>query len=154
MKILILGAGNLLLSDEGFGIHFIRHLEENYKLPDNVELFDAGTMGIMVTHKIEEAECVYIIDVIAADGKPGTCLRYSKEDFMLKRIPVKMSPHQIGIQEMLLVSEMRGHCPKQIYLLGVIAESTEPGDNLSSTLQQSLARMAKDLANELGGTAL
>jgi len=154
MKILILGAGNLLLSDEGFGVHFIRHLEKNYKLPGNVELFDAGTMGIMVTHKIEEADRVYIIDVINADGKPGTCLRYSKEDFMLKQIPVKMSPHQIGIQEMLLVSEMRGHCPKQLYLLGVIPESTGPGNELSSVLQKSLVHLAKDLVNELGGTAL
>jgi len=119
MKTLVLGAGNLLLSDEGFGIHFIRHLEKNYRFPEAVELFDAGTMGIMVTHKIEEVDRLYIIDVITADGKPGTCFRYSKEDFMLKRIPAKMSPHQIGIQEMLLISEIRGRCPEQVYLLGV-----------------------------------
>ncbi len=154
MKILILGAGNLLLSDEGFGVHFIRHLEKNYRLPENVELFDAGTMGIMATHKIEEADRVYIIDAIAADGKPGTCLRYNRDDFMLKRLPLKMSPHQMGIQEMLLVSEMRGHCPEQVYLLGVIPASTDPGDKLSPALQQSLIRMAKDLVNELGGTEL
>jgi hydrogenase maturation protease len=152
MKILILGAGNLLLSDEGFGVHFIRHLEKSYQLPENVELFDAGTMGIMVTYKIEESDRVYIVDVVQAEGEPGTCLRYSKEDFMLKRIPVKMSPHQIGIQEMLLVSEMRGRCPDQIFLLGVIPASTGPGDKLSTTLQKSLIEMAEKLVVELCGT--
>lgn len=151
MKILILGAGNLLLSDEGFGVHFIRHLENNYQLPENVELFDAGTMGIMVTHKIEEADRAYIVDVIAVDGVPGTCIRYNKEDFMLKRMPVKMSPHQMGIQEMLLVSEMRDRCPDQIFLLGVIPASTEPGDKLSPALQKSLVEMAEKLVTELRG---
>ena len=112
MKTLILGAGNLLLSDEGFGVHFIRHLQEHYTLPPEVELFDAGTLGLMAGHKLEEADRVYIVDVIAAPGEPGACVRYSKEDFLLKRIPLKLSPHQIGVQEMLLVSSLRGRCPE------------------------------------------
>ena len=56
MKTLILGAGNLLLSDEGFGVHFIRHLQKHYILPPEVELFDAGTLGLMAGHKLEEAD--------------------------------------------------------------------------------------------------
>ena len=149
MRILIFGAGNLLLSDEGFGVHFVRHLEENYLFPDEVELFDAGTMGIMVTHKLEEAERVYIIDVIAAEGEPGEVRRYGKDDFMLKRIPMKMSPHQIGVQEMLLISELRGRCPEEVFLLGVIPASYEPGNELSPLLRQTLQELAGALVTEL-----
>ncbi len=149
MKILILGAGNLLLSDEGFGVHVIRYLEQHYAFPDSVELFDAGTMGIMATHKIEESELVYIVDVVAVDGEPGTVLRYGKEDFMLNRIPVKLSPHQAGVQEMLLVSEMRGRCPDDIFLLGVIPVSTEPGSALSPLLEKRLGDIADALVIEL-----
>ena len=149
MKILILGAGNLLLTDEGFGVHCVRYLEQNYVFPDSVELFDAGTMGIMATHKIEESELVYIVDVVAVDREPGTVLRYGKEDFMLNRIPVKLSPHQAGVQEMLLVSEMRGSCPAEIYLLGVIPVSTEPGDTLSPLLEMRLREVADALVAEL-----
>ncbi|MDD4870289.1 MAG: HyaD/HybD family hydrogenase maturation endopeptidase [Kiritimatiellae bacterium] len=149
MKILILGAGNLLLSDEGFGVHFIRYLENNYQFPDNVELCDAGTSGIMITHKLEEAELVYIVDVIKAKGEPGTLLRYDKKDIMLKQIPLKMSPHQIGIQEMLLVSEMRGHCPDKVFLLGVIPASTVPGNELSPVLEETLIKLAEKLVSEL-----
>ena len=63
MKTLIFGAGNLLLSDEGFGVHCIRHLEENYMFPDNVELYDGGTLGIMVMHKFEEAERIKVLEL-------------------------------------------------------------------------------------------
>lgn len=149
MKILIFGAGNLLLSDEGFGVHFIRYLERHYTFPASVELFDAGTMGLLAVHKIEESDLVYIVDVVAVDGEPGTVVRYGKEDFMLNRIPVKLSPHQAGVQEMLLVSEMRGHCPDEIYLLGVIPVSTEPGSELSPLLEQRCAEVADALVIEL-----
>ena len=149
MRILIFGAGNLLLSDEGFGVHFVRYLEDNYTFPEGVELFDGGTLGIMVTHKFEEADRVYIIDTVAAAGAPGDILRYERDDFMLKRIPMKMSPHQIGIQEMLLISEMRGKCPERITLWGVIPDTLEPGSELSWLLKDRLVYLAAKLLREL-----
>ncbi len=154
MKILVFGAGNLLLSDEGFGVHFVRHLEETYRFDDNVELFDAGTMGIMVTHKLEEADRVYIVDVIAAEGEPGEVRRYAKDDFMLKRIPMKMSPHQIGVQEMLLISELRDQCPDEVFLLGVIPASYDPGNELSPVLRRTLIDLAEALVAELRSLGL
>ena len=153
MKTLILGAGNLLLSDEGFGVHFIRYLEKHYTLHADVELFDAGTLGLMIGHKLEDADRVYIVDVVAAPGTPGTCIRYTKEDFLLQRIPIKLSPHQIGVQEMLLVSSLRGRCPEEIYLLGIIPCSLEPGTELSPLLQQRLPELAAQLVSELSAAA-
>jgi hydrogenase maturation protease len=149
MKTLILGAGNLLLSDEGFGVHFIRYLERYCSLPPDVELLDAGTLGLMVGHKLEEATRVYIIDVVAAPGKPGTCIRYAKSDFLLNCLPIKLSPHQVGVQEMLLVSQLRGCCPAEICLLGVLPASLEPGTELSPLLQQRLPEIASQLLEEL-----
>ncbi len=179
MKTLILGAGNLLLSDEGFGVHFIRYLERHCTpmkagravasgpsetvsatrgalgtarpttLPPDVELFDAGTLGLMVGHKLEEADRVYIVDTVAAPGPPGTCIRYAKEDFLLQRIPIKLSPHQVGVQEMLQVSMLRGRCPEEIYLLGIIPGSLEPGTELSPILQRRLPELAAQLISEL-----
>jgi hydrogenase maturation protease len=149
MKTLILGAGNLLLSDEGFGVHFVRYLQSHHSLPPDVELLDAGTLGLMVGHKLEEADRVYIVDAVAALGAPGTCIRYAKEDFLLHRIPIKLSPHQVGVQEMLQVSQMRGRCPEEIYLLGIIPFSLEPGTELSPMLQRRLSELAAQLVSEL-----
>jgi hydrogenase maturation protease len=149
MKTLILGAGNLLLSDEGFGVHFIRYLAKHCTLPPGVELFDAGTLGLMVGHKLEEADRVYLVDTVAAPGDPGTCIRYAKEDFLLQRIPIKLSPHQVGVQEMLQVSMLRGRCPEEIYLLGIVPCSLEPGTELSPLVQQRLPELAAQLVAEL-----
>lgn len=149
MKTLIFGAGNLLLSDEGFGVHFINHLQRHYAFPPDVELYDGGTLGIMVSHMLEDADRVYLVDVIEAEGVPGEIRRYDKEDFMLDRLPVKLSPHQIGIQEVLALSEIRGRCPEAITLFGVIPASYEAGAELSPTLSPKVGELAELLVAEL-----
>jgi hydrogenase maturation protease len=149
-RTLILGAGNLLLSDEGFGVHFIRHLQANCQIPENVDLLDAGTLGVLVAHRLEDAERVYIIDTIDIDAPPGTCRRYTKEEFVLGRMPVKLSPHQAGVQEMLLISELRGRCPADVFLWGIVPGSLAPGTALSPELAARLPRLAQELLLELG----
>jgi len=149
MKTLIFGAGNLLLSDEGFGVHFIKYLQENYLFTDDVELYDGGTLGIMVTHWLEEADRVFLVDVVEAKGEPGAIFRYEKDDFMLGRLPVKLSPHQIGIQEVLALSELRGRCPEQVTLFGVIPESYEAGVELSPLVAAKLPGLAELVVAEI-----
>ena len=149
MKTLIFGAGNLILSDEGFGVHCVRYLEERYDFPEEVELYDGGTLGIMVSHKFEESERVYLVDTLDVVGQAGEIRRYDKADVMLNRLPVKLSPHQIGILEMLTVCEMRDRCPESISIIGVIPGSLEPGDRLSPPLADALEEVALMLVDEL-----
>ena len=149
MKILIFGAGNLILSDEGFGVHFVNYLEERYLVPENVELYDGGTLGIMVTHKFEEADKVFLVDIVDAPGEPGTIHRYTRDEIMLNRIPVKLSPHQIGIQEMLYISELRGACPQDLTFYGIVPASLEPGNELSPAVKAGLAEVMRLVAEEL-----
>ena len=149
MKTLIFGAGNLLLTDEGFGVHFINYLQQHYRFPEDVELYDGGTLGIMVTHMLEDADHVYLVDVVDTPGEPGDIYRYEKDDFMLGKLPIKMSPHQIGIQEVLSLSELRDRCPEKISLFGVIPKSYEAGVELSPLLAEKLPELAKLVVGEL-----
>ncbi|MEI7816028.1 MAG: HyaD/HybD family hydrogenase maturation endopeptidase [Desulfuromonadales bacterium] len=149
MKTLIFGAGNLLLTDEGFGVHFIQYMQKNYNFPDDVELYDGGTLGIMVCHMLEDADHVFLVDVIDTKGNPGEIFRYEKEDFMLGKLPIKMSPHQIGIQEVLALSELRDRCPKKVSLFGVIPQSYEAGVELSPLLAEKLPVLAELVVWEL-----
>ena len=151
MKILIFGAGNLILSDEGFGVHFVKYMEDNFNLPDNVELYDGGTLGIMVTHKFEEADKVFLVDIVDTAGEPGEIRCYNKDDIMLSKLPVKLSPHQIGIQEMLFISELRGAAPPELTFYGIIPSSLEPGNELTPPLQKGLAKIAGMICEELLG---
>lgn len=149
MKTLIFGAGNLLLTDEGFGVHFIRYLQQQYRFPEDVELYDGGTLGIMVCHMLEEADHVYLVDVIDAKGEPGDIYRYEKADFMLGTLPIKMSPHQIGIQEVLALSDLRDRCPEKISLFGIIPQSYDAGVELSPLLAEKLPGLAELVVDEL-----
>jgi hydrogenase maturation protease len=149
MKTLIFGAGNLLLTDEGFGVHFINYLQRHYCFPEEVELYDGGTLGIMVTHMLEDADHVYLVDVIEAKGEPGEIYRYEKEDFMLGKLPIKMSPHQIGIQEVLTLSDLRERCPDKVSLFGVIPQSYDAGVELSPLLADKLPGLAELVVGEL-----
>jgi len=149
MRILIFGAGNLIFSDEGFGVHLIRYLQAHYTFPANVELYDGGTLGIMAAHKFDDADCVLMVDVVAVAGEPGTILRYDKEDILLKRLPTKLSPHQIGVQEMLTLAEMRDCCPARVTLFGIIPECYDTSTELSAVLRTRLPVMAEQLGAEL-----
>ena len=149
MKILIFGAGNLLLSDEGFGVHLVKYLADNYRFDEAVELYDGGTLGFMASHKLEEADRVYMVDVITTPGEPGALFRFEKDAFIGRRIPIKMSPHQLGIQEMLLLSEIRGRCPEQVTLFGVVPKSYEAGLDLSPELAVRLPQLATMIQQEL-----
>lgn len=151
MRILVFGAGNLIFADEGFGVHLIRYLQEHYTFPANVELYDGGTIGIMAAHKFDDADCVLMVDVVAVDGEPGTILRYDKEDILLKRLPTKLSPHQIGVQEMLTLAELRDCCPARVTLFGIIPECYDTSVELSPPLRSQLPVMAELLIAELMG---
>ncbi len=149
MQTLIFGAGNLLLSDEGFGVHFITYLQEHFRFQEDVELYDGGTLGIMVTHLLEEADRVYLVDVVEAKGEPGEIFRYEKEEFLLGTLPVKLSPHQIGIQEVLSLAEFRGRIPDQVSLFGIIPASYESGVELSPLVAARLPGLAELVVAEL-----
>lgn len=149
MQTLIFGAGNLLCSDEGFGVHFINYLEQQYQFQDDVVLYDGGTLGIMVTHLLEEADRVLLVDVVNASGEPGDILRYEKQEILLGKLPIKLSPHQIGIQEVLTLSELRGRTPGQVTLFGIVPLSYDAGVELSPQLAQKLPGLAELVVNEL-----
>ncbi len=136
-NIVVMGVGNILLSDEGIGIHAYNELDK-LEWPENVEIYDCGTTGILSSHKVEDADILIAIDAIATKGEPGTVIVYDKEDIMLSKVPMKISPHQIGFQETLFQAELRGMCPDVIKLIGVIPETYETGLELSECVKQTL----------------
>jgi hydrogenase maturation protease len=150
MRIVIVGAGNWLLSDEGFGVHVVKYLAENYEFPDEVEIFDAGTLGLSGAYALESADAVYVVDAVNGEGRPGEIRLYDKEHvMMLDRIPGKLSPHQLGIREMLLVTQLRGKLPAELVLFGVIPVSLGPGIVLSPLVEISVKAMAQMLIADL-----
>lgn len=137
MKIVVMGIGNYILADEGIGVHAVKELEKE-EWPENVEIFDCGTMGILASYKIAEADVLIVVDAIASKEEPGTVKVFDKEDIMLSKVPVKISPHQIGFQETLLHAQLRGDCPEVVKLIGVVPESYDTSTDLSEACAEAL----------------
>jgi hydrogenase maturation protease len=126
-------------------IHF---LNEHYIFPPEVERLDAGTLGILVAHELKQADRVCFVDALDAPGEPGTIRCYRKEEFLGDHFPIKLSPHQIGVQEMLLLSELRGCCPAEVFLWGIIPASLAPDCQLTPCAQNQLATVAQRLLDD------
>lgn len=107
-RILILGIGNTLLSDEGFGPTAIYYLEENYDWPINVRLVDGATLGLMLLAELLESDLVFILDIALGDQKPGTFYSLSPED-LGKSLSLNHSMHQTSLNDVLINCELTGH---------------------------------------------
>jgi len=140
-KVGILGVGNILLKDEGFGVKLLYLLESRYDFPEGVRLIDGGTAGIFLSPEIEELDKLLIIDAVKAEGEAGEIRIYEKEDFFIDRLPLKLSPHQLGLQEVLLLNEIKGKCPSQIKLIGIIPKEVRTGTGLTPELEEKLPQV-------------
>ncbi|MFK9093348.1 HyaD/HybD family hydrogenase maturation endopeptidase [Bacillus salipaludis] len=141
-KIIILGIGNTLFSDEGVGIHLLPLLEETLKDYENIEIVEGLTDGMKLLGPVEDAENLIIIDAINA-GKAGGTIITLKGDEIPAYFGIKMSIHQLGFQEVLLAAKMRERYPKQIVMFGMQPTSLQLGIGLTETNQSKL----KELAN-------
>jgi len=146
----ILGIGNLLLSDESFGIHVIRYLESHYSFPDSITLMDGGTAGIYMTPFLEDHDPVFVVDVVnLKDAVPGSLYGFSAEDAKNDDIQTRMSPHQLGILEMLDICKFRGVEPETVEFFCVIPQSVEMGLELSDAVAPQVAKMSEKLVERL-----
>jgi hydrogenase maturation protease len=144
-KVGILGIGNLLLSDEGFGIHTIHYLEQNYTFPETIRLNDAGTAGIYMAPFLEECDPILVIDVIDIDGEPGSVHCFNSNDIGAGTIPRKMSPHQLGLLEMLEICKFRDCQPETVEFFCVV-----PADlQTSMELSPQVAPRVKEIAERI-----
>jgi len=127
-QVLILGIGNLLLSDEGVGVHAVRLLAER-GLPSDVELLDGGTSGANLIDHIAHRRRVVVIDAASGNGPPGTVYRCESSDLMA--LEPALSLHEFGLVDILRMAELMGCPPQRVIVLGVQFATLEPGMELS-----------------------
>lgn len=118
-NVLILGIGNLLWADEGFGVRAVEYLHAHYRFPDNVQLLDGGTQGIYLVQHVEEAEVLVVFDAIDYGLEPGTLKRVEDDEVPRFMGAKKMSLHQTGFQEVLAMAQLLDRYPKHLLLIGV-----------------------------------
>ena len=118
-RALILGIGNVLWADEGFGVRAVEALDQRYEFPSSVKLMDGGTQGIYLVHHVEQADILVVFDAIDYGLEPGTLKLIEGDEVPRFMGAKKMSLHQTGFQEVLAMAEMLGNYPQHLLLVGV-----------------------------------
>ncbi len=135
--IMILGVGNLLFSDEGFGVRVVQRLMEAYTFPENVSLVDGGVLGLNLLGVISSADHLIVVDAIRNGGRPGTLYRL-EGDAIPERIRAKNSVHQIDFLEALTLCQALETAVPKTVILGV-----EPADIDTLSIELTPATAAK-----------
>jgi hydrogenase maturation protease len=148
-KIGIAGIGNFILRDEGFGVHVVHYLQENYNFPDNVEIQDVGTAGIYMAPFLEECDPIFVIDVVDIEGEPGSFHFFSLDDVKAGNFQMRMSPHQLGLLEILEVSKLRDAAPEHVEFYTVIPKELEESIELSDVVAERKVEVAKMILSRL-----
>jgi hydrogenase maturation protease len=149
MQTTILGLGNTLLRDEGFGVHFLKYLAEKYSFPESVNLVDGGTLSYGLLDIISSCERMLVIDVIKSDDRPGSIYRFTHAEMELHRT-TPTSAHEVEFFDVLNKAEMLDDLPETIFLC--IAPQEYGGEmnmTMTETMYQAFPKMAELLLKEL-----
>jgi hydrogenase maturation protease len=128
-KVLILGVGNLLLKDDGFGVHLVNSFKDT-SFPEHITLLEAGTVSHQLIPLLRGVDYLIVIDVVEAGDTPGSLFRFSPDDINF-RSEQKASLHQISLTDVLNMAELTGGKPKTV-IIGV-----QPKDVSSWSLEMS-----------------
>jgi hydrogenase maturation protease len=124
-RITVLGIGNVLWADEGFGVRCLEALQNHYEMPQHVQVVDGGTQGLYLIQFVQDCDCLLIFDAIDYGLTPGTLLYATDEDVPKYFGVKKMSLHQTAFQEVLALAQLTGHYPKHVALIGCQPEELD-----------------------------
>ena len=139
-EVTVLGVGNTILSDEGFGVRVVEYLEKNFNFPENVALVDGGTLGVELLHFVTGTQKLLIVDSIDGGVDAGTTFHLIGDEIR-KHFAQKISVHEVGIQDVLTMLELTGKLP-HVELIGAQPFSLEAGTELTERMSKLVPTFA------------
>jgi hydrogenase maturation protease len=148
MNVLILGLGNLLLSDEGVGVHAVNALGRRFQMPEGVESLDGGTSGMDLLDAIAGRDHLIVCDAIRSDERPGSVQRIDG-DSIAAFFATRISPHQLGLSEVLANLELLGERPGHVTIIGVVPADLSLGIELSAAGREGMEKSIDFILDDL-----
>lgn len=149
-SILVLGLGNLVMSDDSAGVRVVQGLIERHSFSPGVTLMDGGTLGLDLLPYLEGVDRLLVIDAVETGSPAGTLVRLAGNDIPLA-LATKVSPHQMGLKDLLTVADLQGHAPKEMVLWGVQPGSIEMSMELSPQVAEAIGPLEERVLQELAG---
>lgn len=146
--VLILGLGNVVCGDDGVGVAVVHRLLREYDLPEDVVAVDGGTLGLSLLPLVDSADRVIIVDAIRADGPPGTLVRIEGDE-VAPAVYERLSPHQIGVSDLLAGAHLLDRYPASVVLIGVVPETTDLGLGRTPDVEARVPELLEQVIDEL-----
>ncbi|MBQ5759665.1 MAG: HyaD/HybD family hydrogenase maturation endopeptidase [Schwartzia sp.] len=146
--VVVLGIGNILLCDEGFGVRVVEYLSERGGLPDNVELVDGGTLGPELLHFVTGAGRLIIVDAVkgAEEDEPGKLYRFAGEA-VNEHFSQGVMAHELGITDLLALMRLIGQAVPEVVVLGAVPYDLSPSLDMTEEMAKLVPVMA-DMVKE------
>lgn len=148
MATLLLGLGNLLMCDDSLGVRTVQQLMSEYVFPAGVTLLDGGTLGLDLLPFFEGVERLLVVDAVDSGSPPGALVRLTGEEIPYA-LAAKVSPHQMGLKDLLTVADLQGVAPAEMVLWGIQPASIEMELQLSPQVAASMALLQQEVLGEL-----
>jgi hydrogenase maturation protease len=145
---LVLGLGNVLCGDDGVGVVALERLRRRFRVPADVSLVDGGTLGLSLLPTLEAASRVFILDAVAADAPPGTLVALEGES-VEPALRERLSPHQIGVADLIDAMHWRDTWPARLRVLGLVPGSFGLRIGLSKAVAAGLDGLVDRVVREL-----
>jgi hydrogenase maturation protease len=145
----VVGLGNVLLGDDGFGPLVIERFRAEYECDPNVEVLDLGTPGLDLVPYLQDAALVVIVDAVNTTGAPGSLHFYAEEDLLTHKDALRLTAHDPGILESLTPLRLSGRGPSELFIIGAVPEACNLGEGFSSPVLTASTDAVAQVANLL-----
>jgi len=142
-RIAVIGLGNVLMGDDGFGPYVAHLLDAWYEWPEHVQVIELGTQGLDLTPYVRGVEALVVVSTIHRGGAPGALHRLERHEVLDRDLPnrepsLRSSPYEPGVRNLVLTLEFTGGAPERLWVLGPQPESVELNGGLSESVRPAL----------------
>jgi hydrogenase maturation protease len=145
IPLLVLGLGNVLCGDDGLGVEAVRRLADARILPPGVRLEDGGVLGLALLPTLEAARRAIVVDAVRCARPAGALVALDGED-VVPALRDRLSPHEVGVWDLLWAARLRGRAPERIAIVGLVPASLELGVGLSPVVEAAIPALVDAVA--------
>jgi len=138
------------MNDDAAGVLVVQALAEKYSFSQELAVMDGGTLGLDILPHLEGIDRLLVVDAVETGGPVGTIVRLNGDDIPLA-LATKVSPHQMGLKDLLLVADLQGYAPQEMVLWGVQPGSIEMDMELSPEVANAVEILKEKVLAELAG---
>jgi hydrogenase maturation protease len=149
LRVCVVGIGNVLLGDDGFGPLVVEMFRSTYECGSSVEIRDLGTPGLDIAPYLYDADLVVLVDAVHAEEAPGTLCLYCEGDLLSRRAQLRLTAHDPGVQQSLAQLRLAGHGPSELVIVGAVPESCGLGEDISAAVMKICSHAVDQIARLL-----